>query len=193
MSTSTEVAPGVFTLPLYEPGDCHLIVRRLKRLKKWEAAQVLVGPDDLSPEAVMEPDIRSARVLASAYASDIYQGFEARLDQVVKPLVKRAWRVELTRHDASQVVRYGPGGHYEEHADGGGPVKERYFTVLCYLNDDFEGGRTSFPGLGYATTPRCGEAVLFPAMYIHCAEPVTKGEKFVILSWLMGPVMIDWF
>lgn len=192
MMTFMEEAPGVFIIPLYELGECRRIVRRLKRLKKWEAAQVLVGPEDYAPNEITEPDVRSARVLASAHAPDIYHSFEGRLERVVKPLVRRTWRIDLAEHAESQVIRYGIGGHYEAHADGGYFMKERYFTVLCYFNDDFEGGHTSFPGLGYSTTPRCGKAVLFPARYIHRANPVTKGEKFIILSWLVGPVTIDW-
>jgi predicted 2-oxoglutarate/Fe(II)-dependent dioxygenase YbiX len=63
---------------------------------------------------------------------------------------------------------------------------------VCYLNDDFEGGRTLFPALDYAVTPEAGRAVLFPSTYLHGSEPVIKGRKFVLVSWIDGPVAVKW-
>ena len=92
----------------------------------------------------------------------------------------------------TQMIRYGKGGHYIPHADAGRDLPERYFTVVCYLNDDSEGGDTSFPALGATVKPKTGQAIVFPARYLHCAEPVTRGEKFVLIAWVCGPVPIDW-
>lgn len=69
----------------------------------------------------------------------------------------------------------------------------RFATMLFYLNDDMEGGETSFPAWLNAETgsplmvkPERGKAVLFYNMLpdgnydersIHAAMPVKKGEK----------------
>jgi 2OG-Fe(II) oxygenase superfamily len=69
----------------------------------------------------------------------------------------------------------------------------RFATVLFYLNDDMEGGETSFPRWLNAETsqalkvkPERGKAILFYNMLPdgnydersqHAALPVTKGEK----------------
>jgi predicted 2-oxoglutarate/Fe(II)-dependent dioxygenase YbiX len=99
----------------------------------------------------------------------------------------------LSECQGTQLVRYKPGGHYVPHTDAGADeFANRYFTVLCYLNQDFEGGKTSFPSLNYAATPRAGKALIFPATYLHCAEPVVRGEKLILLSWVCGPVPIRW-
>ena len=34
--------------------------------------------------------------------------------------------------------------------------------------------------------PLCGKAVIFPSTYLHRAEPVTRGRKYVIVSRLTG-------
>jgi predicted 2-oxoglutarate/Fe(II)-dependent dioxygenase YbiX len=60
------------------------------------------------------------------------------------------------------------------------------------LNDDFTGGRTLFPTLNYATTPAAGQAIIFPSNYLHGSEPVSRGKKFVLVSWIDGPVPIKW-
>jgi predicted 2-oxoglutarate/Fe(II)-dependent dioxygenase YbiX len=92
----------------------------------------------------------------------------------------------------THAVRYQPGDYYAPHTDTGADLLDRYFTVLCYLNDDFEGGETRFPQIGYSVAPRRGKAVVFPATYLHQAGRVTSGEKYVIVSWLAGRPPIKW-
>ena len=64
-------------------------------------------------------------------------------------------------------------------------------TFLVYLNDDFEGGATSFylpaPGGGLearGVQPRCGAVLCFPqgntASLVHEGSEVTRGTKYVI-------------
>jgi predicted 2-oxoglutarate/Fe(II)-dependent dioxygenase YbiX len=40
--------------------------------------------------------------------------------------------------------------------------------------------------------PQAGQAILFPSNYLHGSEPVISGKKFVIVSWIDGPVPIKW-
>ena len=102
-------------------------------------------------------------------------------------------------------IKYTEGGEYKEHPDyveedlpyaeddkkkyGGLRLK----TVLIYLNDDFEGGETSFPWIDLKIKPKKGKLVVFDNvlsnleknMYtIHAGLPVKKGTKYVILTWL---------
>jgi len=136
--------------------------------------------------------VRRARVLQPAFAEKIYDDFDCRMDQKVKPLIRSIWHADLKVHAGTQFIRYSPSGHYEPHTDSGLDLNDRYFSVLCYLNDDFEGGHTSFPYLNYFAVPKRGRAIVFPSRFMHCAEPVVSGEKFVVLTWVMGPVPLDW-
>jgi predicted 2-oxoglutarate/Fe(II)-dependent dioxygenase YbiX len=136
--------------------------------------------------------VRRARILQPQFAEKIYDDFDRRMDQIVKPLIKRVWKANLEEHAGTQFIRYLPNGHYEPHKDSGLDLNDRYFTVLCYLNDDFDGGYTSFPYLDYCAVPKAGKAIIFPSRYMHCAEPVLRGEKFVALTWVMGPAPLDW-
>jgi predicted 2-oxoglutarate/Fe(II)-dependent dioxygenase YbiX len=188
----TEEADGVFAFQLYEPEHCRSIVSHLKSLDDWEPGQVVVPDVDGSPVDVTMPEARTATILHWADGEALYREFGEKLDDVVKPLIKELWHADLTGDTGRQVIRYEQGGHYGAHIDAGPLVSERYFTVLCYLNDDFAGGRTLFPSLGYSTTPRSGKAILFPAAYFHGAEPVTAGEKYVMLAWITGPRPIKW-
>ena len=188
----TEEANCVYSVDLFGRGECLDALARLREAAGWAEAQVVTAGEGGEAVVVDRPEVRTARVLYETPELDLFKDFGDRVDGVIIPLIKSLWRVEFDRRSESQVVRYGPGGHYKPHADGGYFMKGRYFTVLCYLNEDFEGGGTSFPSLGYTATPCSGKAVLFPARFVHCAEPVLAGEKFVAVSWVLGPVPVEW-
>jgi len=101
--------------------------------------------------------------------------------------------------ESLQVIRYRRGEEYAPHHDwvlSGQRNRHqptRWATLLLYLNDDFEGGRTVFPRAvnaqnhdGISIAPEQGMAVLFYNMLPdgnvddlsqHGSEPVTEGEK----------------
>lgn len=76
----------------------------------------------------------------------------------------------------------------------------RFATLLLYLNDDMEGGHTSFPMWRNAETskqlevrPEKGKAVLFynllpdgnyDELSMHAALPVKEGEKWLANLWI---------
>ena len=186
-----ENAPGLLSLPFFPPDFCKQTVARARRLR-WAVAQVQEEQAGGGERIYVKPGTRSASILNSVRAAELYQQFERRINTIAKPLIKQVWRLDLKEVSGTQMIRYGQGGHYVPHADAGRDLPERYFTVVCYLNDDFAGGDTSFPGLGSTVKPKTGQAIVFPARYLHCAEPVTRGEKFVLIAWVCGPAPIDW-
>jgi hypothetical protein len=187
----TEEIRGIFALELYQPTVCRSIIEHAKGVGAWKEAKVSEHTKGVFSPAT-RPEARRASVLAPARESEIRREFDEKMESLIKPLVKEVWGVEFRRHSETHFVRYRPGNYYTPHSDTGLHRSDRYFTVICYLNDDFEGGQTSFPQLNYRVTPRCGKGVIFPATYLHCAEPVTHGEKYVLVSWLTGPPPTRW-
>ncbi|MFS8086907.1 MAG: prolyl hydroxylase family protein [Acidobacteriota bacterium] len=187
-----EESRGVAAVPLYEPAECRQIVAELKALDGWTAAQVRHAKTDDDFEILTRPDVRSSSTLLTATAEEFYREFDVRMDATVKPLVKQRWQIDLAQHSGTHLVRYGPADHYVHHQDTGPGFDDRYFSVVCYLNDDFVGGQTSFPGLDFKATPEAGKAIVFPSNYLHGSEPVVSGEKFVLVSWISGPVPVKW-
>ena len=191
MTGMEELLPGLHKLPLFNAAECDSIVARVKAVRNWESAEVRTwDPTGYSSE--VDSQTRNARLLPDRYGEDIYNDFETRINRKVKPLVKHVWRVGLNEHSGTQMVRYLAGGHYIAHRDAGLDLSDRYFTVLCYLNDDFEGGATSFPSLHYRVLPERGKAIVFPSTYSHRAETVVSGEKYVLVSWILGPTPMRW-
>ena len=96
------------------------------------------------------------------------------------------------------ILRYRPGQQYRPHHDahGFGPVEQRRIaTALLYLNDDYEGGETEFPQLGFRVQAGAGDLLIFhnlqpdkqPDMrMMHAGLPVTRGEKWVATRWIRG-------
>jgi hypothetical protein len=52
--------------------------------------------------------------------------------------------------------------------------------------------KQAFPKLNFIAEPQAGKMIIFPASYLHCSEPITSGEKHVIVSWLVGPPPRTW-
>jgi hypothetical protein len=187
-----EEAEGVIAVPLCEVSTCQSILAYVRGLDDWQSATVRVQSIEGVYDSVGQTEVRAASILSPPHLSEIFPEFDERMEATIKPLIKQFWGVDLTEHTGTQLVRYIPGGRYLAHKDAGMDFEDRYFTVVCYLNDEFEGGTTWFPHLGYRSIPQSGKTILFPANYLHSAEAVLKGEKYVVVSWVLGPVPIKW-
>lgn len=106
--------------------------------------------------------------------------------------------------ESSAVLHYAPGQQFEPHVDYLDPSVpgyaadlaengQRVATFLVYLNEDYEGGETDFPQIGWRYRGRKGDALLFwnvdasgspDLQTIHAGLPPTTGEKWLLSQWL---------
>jgi prolyl 4-hydroxylase len=87
-----------------------------------------------------------------------------------------------------------PGEEYKLHSDALPPgPNQRIVTVLVALNQDYDGGATRFPALGFAWRGRTGEALVFRNVDVagtpdsaarHAGCPVERGTKFLLSRWI---------
>lgn len=183
---------GVYASTLYAAEECAAVLVEVRALDSWHEAEITVEDSDGAAETLQDTSTRNARILDSAKGAAVLDQFEARVRSEVLPIIREIGGVELRELVGTQLVHYQPGGHYSTHQDGGGAFANRYFTVVCYLNADFDGGQTSFPTVPYVVRPETGKVVIFPSRYYHCAEPVARGEKYVLITWVCGPVPVQW-
>jgi len=87
------------------------------------------------------------------------------------------------------LMKYNPGDYFDWHTDlTGGFAMQRTATMIMYLNDDFEGGRTCFLNPAIQIQPRRGSALVYyytptePLM--HCGEAVISGTKFILNAFV---------
>lgn len=107
---------------------------------------------------------------------------------------ERTWELipnarDTFRISPLQLVRYSTGGHYSHHRDSDPSVPSiatRVVSVVCYLNDDYSGGGTEFPNLGFTMKPIKGTAIAFPSHYVHAGTTVERGEKYILTFYLLG-------
>lgn len=105
-----------------------------------------------------------------------------------------ASRTDVQQGEPLQILRYQPGQEYKAHTDAiPGLENQRIMTMLVYLNDEFEGGETTFPKLELTIRPKRGEGLLFTNVdadgkpdpsVLHAGLPVESGVKFLASRWI---------
>lgn len=93
-----------------------------------------------------------------------------------------------------QVLRYTPGGFYIPHQDCFEDDKnQRMYTCIMALNDEYDGGATSFPNLKKTYKLQKGDMLFFNTLNdwgrmtpqaLHGGETVTRGEKWICNLWI---------
>ena len=87
------------------------------------------------------------------------------------------------------LLKYTPGGKYEIHTDHY-TDSPRHLSIIINLNDNYEGGDLIFTDQKHNEIKRLklskGSIVFFPSnfMYPHSIQPITKGTRYSIVSWL---------
>lgn len=100
------------------------------------------------------------------------------------------------------VLRYAPGQEYRPHFDAiPGAANQRTWTVLVYLNEDYEGGETQFDRLGLSFRGKSGDAILFrnadrnghpDERLRHAGRPVSSGVKWLATRWIRAAPHDPW-
>lgn len=93
--------------------------------------------------------------------------------------------MDLKYWEAFNFIRYGEGQHFMEHHDHGYSYNCTV-SLVCYLNDNYEGGELTFRLQGLKIKPKAGDMYVFPSnyMYPHVAEKVTSGIKYSLVTML---------
>ena len=118
------------------------------------------------------------------------------------------WNFDITAVESMQVTKYRSGGFYNWHKDGSsdclsvydmpnnkflhGNVRKLSMSIL--LNSNYEGGEfqfsTSSNGENKVSTPKfknAGSIIIFPSFLEHRVLPVTKGTRYSLVAWFLGP------
>ena len=128
----------------------------------------------------------------------VYPQIEDLFRNTVKNVINPFYEFEVRDSEVPQLLSYGIGGHYLPHIDGyaewtnpDGTKQwrksvDRDLSVVVYLNDEFEGGDFVFPKLHIRIRPKPGMMIAFPSTqeYLHGVEPVTKGHRYSIVTWM---------
>ena len=104
------------------------------------------------------------------------------------PEVFKAFQFRVRSYEIARIGCYdaGDGGWFRPHRDDAGdPAKPRRFALSVNLNDDFDGGGLCFPEYGRRFyRPPAGGGVAFSCNLLHEAQPVTRGRRFGLFTFL---------
>jgi Rps23 Pro-64 3,4-dihydroxylase Tpa1-like proline 4-hydroxylase len=77
---------------------------------------------------------------------------------------------------------YDVGGFINMHQDGHTTVshKQSKYTVLFYLNDNYEGGELVVPTMNLTVRPPKGSVVIMDQETYHYVNKITSGQKHVL-------------
>ena len=179
-------APVLYVPDVLEPELCRALITA------WEAGEPEVGRtyvhDAREGGYVVDAKFKVRRDYYVTEQS-LLEPLRLRLVRRVLPEIRKALTREVTGIEEFKVVCYdaAEGGHFSAHRDN---VSQHYahrrFAMTLNLNaGEYEGGALRFPEYGpdlYA--PDTGDAVVFSCSLLHEAMPVTRGRRFVLLSFL---------
>ena len=185
---------------------CNKIIREAKG--KWEESIIDIKKTISDEErktgikSIEKPDPKTR-------ISDVAWCNEQWVYDTIWPYMQQAnydagWRYIIEGAESAQITRYKKGGFYKLHRDGMGDylsahqrghVRKLSMTVL--LNDSYEGGEFEFAAYSkeqcVIATPefhKVGSIVVFPSGVEHRICPVTKGTRYSLVVWFLGPPFV---
>jgi len=138
-----------------------------------------LGVLNLPPEAVSEQ-----RILPLVEA---WHNIYGDLQKVIWTY-RNMYNIDVKEDEGFAINKYGRGAEYKGHVDHH-PTNQRVFSIVAFLNDNFDGGELVFPLLDISIKPQAGSAVMFPSNfpYYHYANQVgaesSNEVKYSLVTW----------
>ena len=177
----------------------HKICKKLIKLGKgkWDQAQTLgSGQENKTLTGVRNRDI--------VWANDQWV-YDLIWDYMSTANEQAGWKYNIVAAENCQVTRYTKDGFYTWHKDGMGSHNEvhnepdnkflhgnaRKLSMSILLNSNYEGGDLEIRGVEANELPSGeGSIIVFPSFIQHRVAPITKGIRYSLVSWFVGPPFI---
>lgn len=138
--------------------------------------------------------VNSDRVTSRIELGDKQSIIDKWIADVFYKLLAKHVGKKIRSFTTPDLMMYTRGGYYKAHSDADifdpkmgiwKKVLDRDYSLLLYLNNDFEGGAVRFEHFNYTFFPEKGDLLIFPSdyLYLHEALLVTAGVRYVIVSW----------
>jgi predicted 2-oxoglutarate/Fe(II)-dependent dioxygenase YbiX len=178
------VAPGIL-----DADACRRLMARFDQGEPREGAMASVdGCNGLVNR--IDPAKKHRRDLVLDPGEPLHAEAMAAIEARLLPEIKKAFQAEIAFVDRILIARYDEtGGYFRRHRDNASPhVAFREFALSVNLNtEEYEGGGILFPEYNdHQHKPPAGSACVFSASLLHEASPVTRGARYVLLTFLHG-------
>lgn len=160
---------------------CNQIIAELSGIEVRDASMGVAG--DTFDKTTRNTNVRFGG--DNYWLNDKFEQFALEANKVCK------WDYHITGRENVQFAEYGPEQHYAWHTDTftlAGTPTERKVSVVCLLNDEFEGGEFQVRLYSDFTAPlKKGTMIAFPSILEHRVIPVTSGIRYSATMWFNGP------
>jgi len=154
-----------------------------------------------SSHAHVLPD-KGVRDASVSFSDDPY------LYETFSPFVSSAnenagWKYDIDWFEDVQIAKYkknqhhnwhndGPGDHFGVYGSGCFEGKVRKLSLVSCISNGFDGGELEFIPPGdedniLRPELEAGDVVVFPPFVRHRSAPITKGTKYSVAMWCLGP------
>jgi len=183
-------APVLIIPNIAPPSLCKALIDHFEASP--HAAGVMASFSDGGAYAKLDETKKKRRDTELAADHPLYQVVLALFSTRVIPEIRRAFQTDMAFADRVLIARYDDtGGYFKRHRDNAAPhTAFREFAISLNLNtDEYEGGEILFPEYDdHRYNPPAGGAIVFSASLLHEAAPVTRGSRYVLLSFLGSAV-----
>ena len=159
-----------------------------KFLNYTDTKKPVIGEVFRSGEKVKDTKYRDVEIF---YIDEDQSDFYQILSHVALK-VNRYFKYDIDGMERAQIMKYTAPSHgYNWHIDIGaeGISLNRKIGISVLLNDDYTGGEIAFRSgdKEEGVTPDAGSIVAFSSFIPHKVNPITEGERYVVVAWFTGP------
>jgi PKHD-type hydroxylase len=161
--------------------ECQKIISLCANMP-FRSGDILENPSKESP-SVRKTDI--TRLVPDNNTLWIYE----KIMRVVSGMNKY-YQYDISTIEPIQIGRYAEGGFYNWHMDigmGGASLRKLSVTVQLSETHAYEGGELQFRNFKLNESLKdIGSMIVFPSYLLHRVTPVTKGERWSLVAWILG-------
>ena len=202
----------IFPRALSKP-DCDKYLKYCLKNANWEDASTIAkGYTDVVPSDVKEFDEKSQKFDYKMRQTDVsfITDKDNMMNELVWGFIREANQVffhyNLDYFQAIQFARYQNGGHYDWHQDASGNTElgpeSRKLSLTMSLTDhttydggylEFYNGNKPYDNEEHNVAKDVkdqGSVIVFDSRDWHRVTPVTKGVRYSIVCWTVGPNFI---
>ncbi|MBO6783030.1 MAG: 2OG-Fe(II) oxygenase [Alphaproteobacteria bacterium] len=179
--------PPILVLPdVFSPGFCEWLIEQFETRGNEPSGTLRMSDGKMVHDTSGQNKRRRDHHVVD---KDLLEAIGSRIERRVLPEIRRAFHCPIRYVEEFKIVRYDadPGGFFRPHRDNTsmGTAHRRFAMTLNLNSEGHEGGELRFPEYDMASyRPRTGEAAIFSCDLLHEATDVTKGSRYVLLSFM---------
>ena len=124
-----------------------------------------------------------SRVSEEAYFTDL-----EKVKSIILPKLKEYNIKNLP--DKTKVLKYTKGSYFKKHRDRGRGLEHRKLTLIIQLTNSVKYDGAELYVDNKLTSKAIGNLILFDSGKLHEVTELTRGERFVLVSWITTEVMM---